>query len=97
MNPIFATEPDREPVLLGRRSFLKTTAAAAAGLTIGFRWAGPPRGALAATAGEFAPNAFLRVASDTPQAGGAAGSAGAPDGRCRRRARVGGEVAQRRL
>jgi isoquinoline 1-oxidoreductase beta subunit len=64
MNPIFAVEPDQTPVVLGRRSFLKTTAAAAAALTIGFRWVGPPRRALAATAGEFAPNAFLRVAAD---------------------------------
>jgi isoquinoline 1-oxidoreductase beta subunit len=64
MNPIFAIEPDHTPVVLGRRSFLKTTAAATAALTIGFRWDGPPRRALAATAGEFAPNAFMRVAAD---------------------------------
>ena len=64
MNPIFTIEPDQTPVVLGRRSFLKTTAAAAAALTIGFRWAGPPRRALAATSGEFAPNAFLRVGAD---------------------------------
>ena len=64
MNPIFAIEPDQTPVVLGRRSFLKTTAAATAAFTIGFRWAGPPRRAPAATADAFAPNAFLRVAPD---------------------------------
>src|SRR5258705_4539564 len=63
MNAIFAIEPDRKPATLGRRTFL-TTAAAAAGLTIRFRWAGPVRRALAATDGAFAPNAFLRVAPD---------------------------------
>jgi isoquinoline 1-oxidoreductase beta subunit len=62
MNAIFAIEPDRNPATLGRRSFLMT-ATAAAGLTIGFRWAGPMRRALAAD-GAFAPNAFLRVAPD---------------------------------
>src|SRR5882724_1353032 len=63
MNAIFAIEPDRKPATLGRRTFL-VTAAAAAGLTIGFRWAGPMRRALAAADGAFAPNAFLRVAPD---------------------------------
>jgi isoquinoline 1-oxidoreductase subunit beta len=64
MEAIFAIEPERKPAALGRRSFLKATAAAAAGLTIGFYWAGPTRRALAADAGAFAPNAFLRVAAD---------------------------------
>ena len=64
MIAIFAVEADRKPVVLGRRSFLKTTAVATAALTIGFEWAGPSRRALAATAGTFAPNAFLRVAPD---------------------------------
>jgi len=64
MNAIFAIEPEPKPAALGRRSFLKATVAAAAGLTIGFNWAGPPRRALAATADAFAPNAFLRVAPD---------------------------------
>src|SRR5467141_2936904 len=64
MTAIFAIEPDRKPTMLGRRSFLKTTAATAAALTIGFRWPGPVRRALAATAGGFAPNAFLRVTAD---------------------------------
>src|SRR5215469_10325998 len=64
MNAIFAIEPKPKPAALGRRSFLKATVAAAAGLTIGFNWAGPPRRALAATADAFAPNAFLRVAPD---------------------------------
>jgi isoquinoline 1-oxidoreductase beta subunit len=63
MTAIFAVEPDRQRTALGRRSFLKTTAAAAA-LTIGFDWAGPARRALAAATGPFAPNAFLRVAAD---------------------------------
>jgi len=49
MNAIFAIEPEPKPAALGRRSFLKATVAAAAGLTIGFNWAGPPRRALAAT------------------------------------------------
>jgi len=48
-----------------RRDFLKTGAAAAAGLTIGFHWAGPARQqALAGAVAEFAPNAFLRVGAD---------------------------------
>jgi len=64
MNAIFAIEPEPKPAALGRRSFLKATVAAAAGLTIGFNWTGPPRRAPAATADAFAPNAFLRVAPD---------------------------------
>jgi isoquinoline 1-oxidoreductase beta subunit len=64
MSAIFSIEPEPKPAALGRRSFLKGTAAAAAGLTVGFRWAGPTRRALAATADAFAPNAFLRVAPD---------------------------------
>ncbi len=50
-----------------RRTFLKAAGAAAAvSLTIGFDWAGLGRRALAATApaGEFAPNAFLRITPD---------------------------------
>src|ERR1700686_2966201 len=47
-----------------RRGFLKGAAATAAGLTIGFHWAGPLRRALADTPKEFAPNAFLRIAPD---------------------------------
>jgi isoquinoline 1-oxidoreductase beta subunit len=64
MNAIFAIAPDDNAAGLGRRGFLKTAAAAAAGLTIGFHWAGPVRRALASTTGTFAPNAFLRVAPD---------------------------------
>ena len=47
-----------------RRGFLKTAAATAAGLTIGFHWSGPLSRALADTATNFAPNAFLRIAPD---------------------------------
>src|ERR1700733_6544152 len=47
-----------------RRAFLKTAAATAAGLTIGFHWSGPLSRALADTAKDFAPNAFLRIAPD---------------------------------
>jgi TAT (twin-arginine translocation) pathway signal sequence len=54
MSAIFTIE-EPKPAALGRRSFLKGTAAAAAGLTIGFYWAGPTRRALAATAGAFCP------------------------------------------
>jgi isoquinoline 1-oxidoreductase beta subunit len=64
VSAIFAVEPDSTPAAFGRRSFLKATAATAAGFTIGFRWAGPTRRALAAAAGAFEPNAFLRVAPD---------------------------------
>jgi hypothetical protein len=64
MSSIFAINPDSTPAAFGRRGFLKATVAAAAGFTIGFRWAGPTRRALAATASAFEPNAFLRVAPD---------------------------------
>ena len=51
-----------------RRGFLKTAAASAAGLTIGFHWSGPLSRALADTVAgtnnDFAPNAFLRIAPD---------------------------------
>ena len=47
-----------------RRGFLKGAAATAAGLTIGFHWAGPLRRALADTPKDFAPNAFVRIAPD---------------------------------
>src|SRR3546814_16998841 len=51
-----------------RRQFLKASAAAGAGLVIGFAFAGGNRIAAAATAatadGSFAPNAFIRVAPD---------------------------------
>src|SRR5271156_6472166 len=48
-----------------RRGFLKSAAATAAGLTIGFYWSGPLSRALADTAAkDFAPNAFLRIAPD---------------------------------
>jgi isoquinoline 1-oxidoreductase beta subunit len=46
-----------------RRRFLQGAAAATAGLTIGFHWAGNSR-ALAATNDVLAPNAFVRVAPD---------------------------------
>jgi isoquinoline 1-oxidoreductase beta subunit len=46
-----------------RRRFLQGAAAATAGLTIGFHWAGSSR-ALAATGDVLAPNAFVRVAPD---------------------------------
>src|ERR1700730_5586297 len=52
-----------------RRGFLKSAAATAAGLTIGFHWSGPlsrafADTALADTSKDFAPNAFLRIAPD---------------------------------
>ena len=47
-----------------RRAFLKTAAATAAGLTIGFHWSGPLSRALADTSKDFAPDAFLRIAPD---------------------------------
>jgi isoquinoline 1-oxidoreductase beta subunit len=47
-----------------RRGFLKSAAATAAGLTIGFHWAGPLSRALADTPKDFVPNAFLRIAPD---------------------------------
>jgi isoquinoline 1-oxidoreductase subunit beta len=47
-----------------RRGFLKSAAATAAGLTIGFHWSGPLSRALADTPKDFAPNAFLRIAPD---------------------------------
>jgi isoquinoline 1-oxidoreductase beta subunit len=43
---------------------LKAAAASAAGLTIGFHWSGPLSRALADTAKDFTPNAFLRIAPD---------------------------------
>jgi isoquinoline 1-oxidoreductase beta subunit len=46
-----------------RRRFLQGAAAAAAGLTIGFHWAGNSRAA-AAAGDVLAPNAFVRVAPD---------------------------------
>jgi isoquinoline 1-oxidoreductase beta subunit len=55
--------PPPEPVTpsVGRRTFLKVGAAAGAALVVEFRFL--PRGVAAATDG-FAPNAFLRIASD---------------------------------
>ena len=47
-----------------RRGFLKSAAATAAGLTIGFHWLDPLSRALAETPKEFVPNAFLRIAPD---------------------------------
>ena len=47
-----------------RRGFLKSAAATAAGLTIGFHWSGTLSRALAHTPKDFAPNAFLRIAAD---------------------------------
>src|SRR5271168_1243323 len=47
-----------------RRGFLKSAAATAAGLTIGFYWSSPLSRALADTVKDFAPNAFLRIAPD---------------------------------
>src|ERR1700740_3323447 len=47
-----------------RRGFLKSAAATAAGLTIGFHWSGPLSRALADTPKDFVPNAFLRIAPD---------------------------------
>ena len=48
-----------------RRAFLQSTAALGAGLVIGFHWPIGRRDAMAATAGEFAPNAFVRIAPDS--------------------------------
>jgi isoquinoline 1-oxidoreductase beta subunit len=47
-----------------RPRFLKAAAATAAGLTIGFHWSGPLSRALADTAKDFTPNAFLSIAPD---------------------------------
>src|SRR5271169_1834098 len=47
-----------------RRGFLKSAAATAAGLTIGFYWSSPLSRALADTVKDFAPNALLRIAPD---------------------------------
>ncbi len=48
---------------IARRQFLQVSAALGGGLLVGFRW--PERGAADATpAGEFAPNAFVRIATD---------------------------------
>src|ERR1700756_5620370 len=47
-----------------RRGFLKSAAATAAGLTIGFHWSGPLSRAFADTPKDFVPNAFLRIAPD---------------------------------
>ncbi|UEM01575.1 xanthine dehydrogenase family protein molybdopterin-binding subunit [Skermanella rosea] len=48
-----------------RRRFLQGSAAAAAGLTIGFHWSSGPKIASAAAAGgTFAPNAFVRIGTD---------------------------------
>jgi isoquinoline 1-oxidoreductase beta subunit len=59
-----ATKSEATAVLArsSRRAFLKTAAATAAGLTIGFHWSGPLSRALADTSEDFAPNAFLRIA-----------------------------------
>jgi isoquinoline 1-oxidoreductase beta subunit len=59
-----ATKSEATAVLArsSRRAFLKTAAATAAGLTIGFHWSGPLSRALADTSKDFAPNAFLRIA-----------------------------------
>jgi isoquinoline 1-oxidoreductase beta subunit len=61
-----ATKSEATAVLArsSRRAFLKTAAATAAGLTIGFHWSGPLSRALADTSKDFAPNAFLRIAPD---------------------------------
>jgi isoquinoline 1-oxidoreductase beta subunit len=48
-----------------RRAFLKAgTSLSAVALTIGFEWTRPSRRALAAEAGTFSPNAFVRIGSD---------------------------------
>src|SRR5450631_2976171 len=58
----FATSPTRA-ARPNRRGFLQGAAAATAGLTIGFHWAGGSRAATA-TNDVLAPNAFVRVAPD---------------------------------
>ncbi len=50
--------------MLQRREFLRASAALGGGLVIAFRWPGPARAARPAAAEEFAPNAFVRIASD---------------------------------
>jgi isoquinoline 1-oxidoreductase subunit beta len=55
---------EAETARSSRRGFLKAAAATAAGLTIGFHWSGPMSRALADTAKDFTPNAFLRIAPD---------------------------------
>jgi len=49
-------------VNLARRGFLQVSAAIGGGLLVGFRW--PEKGADAPLAGDFAPNAFVRIAPD---------------------------------
>ncbi|WP_295884959.1 xanthine dehydrogenase family protein molybdopterin-binding subunit [uncultured Thiohalocapsa sp.] len=77
LSPAAATAATTDTVDRGRRSFLKTSAGAAAGLTLGV-WL-PARGQMAgagrvagpgmaggepAAAGDFAPNAFVRIGTD---------------------------------
>jgi isoquinoline 1-oxidoreductase beta subunit len=53
------------PVVAGRRAFLKGAAAASAGLVVGFYLPARAQAASTATGAEtFAPNAFVRIASD---------------------------------
>ncbi len=58
------TTAQTETAALSRRNFLKTTAAAGAGLVVGFRFVPQAPAAVPAAAAPFAPNAFLRIASD---------------------------------
>jgi isoquinoline 1-oxidoreductase beta subunit len=54
------------PTAVGRRDFIKTGAIAGAGLLIGFRLADARESAaiIESSAGEFAPNAYLRIGTD---------------------------------
>ena len=59
------------PAAMTRRAFLKVTGAAGAGLTLGFfdldaaaQTSGPGKTYGMTAAGEFAPNAFLRIKPD---------------------------------
>lgn len=49
---------------LSRRAFLRTTAAAGAGLTLAVQWGCAPRGATAPVTTPLAPGAFLKVGTD---------------------------------
>ena len=71
MNPMRMRPRDTIAGAMSRRVFLKSTAAAGAGLTLGIYWvdataqaSGPGRNAGTAAAGTFEPNAFLRIGTD---------------------------------
>lgn len=70
MNPM-RMRPPAPPATVTRRTFLRSTAAAGAGLTLGLyvgdvlaQASGPGKTIGGAAAGTFEPNAFLRVGRD---------------------------------